>query len=97
MKLPKTILKRDYLNEEMYSHLKKEHKDIISLIIYCQGSKYYYKKTALEQLWKYNIEILTDIHLFFLLQEMEEFAEYINAVIEIKTLESITRQTGIKI
>lgn len=73
------------LNKEMLDILTEKHKQVLMCISGNCG-KYAYNKLLNETLWRFDLEILIDMGIFFALQNMFELAEFINKAIELKTI-----------
>lgn len=77
------------LNDGYLEILGRKHKDAVGCIIQNCGSDYYNSKTVNEILWRFDLEVLEDLIVFFALQELYEFAEYIEKAIQVKTLHAV--------
>jgi hypothetical protein len=73
------------LNQELLSLLPSKHKEVLMCLSGNSG-QYAYRKLLNETLWRFDLEILVDMGLFFALQEMYDYASLMNKAIEIKTL-----------
>ena len=83
------------LNQSFLEILEKKHREVISSIVACCGNERYYRKLLNESLWRYDIMILEDLSIFFGLQEMYDFASYIQKAIQIKTLQTAKSFIGV--
>ena len=73
------------LNQNMLDILTEKHKQVLMCMSGNCG-KYAYNKLLNETLWRFDLEILIDMGVFFALQNMFDMAKYMNKAIELKTL-----------